>query len=485
MRRVLVLGLLCALAVAGCGSSSSAKSANPVNTELSYFPANSPFVMSIVTDPNSSAVAGAHSLVDHFPIASFGESALMQKLSQDGIDYQNDIRPLFGNPVMFGLTETGLSTGSGAGGFLAVWVTKDGSKLASLIKKLGGFHSAGSHDGATLYQAGGSTTFAVNSATLVIGPSPGVVDAALDRHAHGGGITSSQYAQALAGLPQNSLVEAFGNLAGVLSRPSAAKARQVPWVDALRSYATTISANSSGLTFQFRVNTTGRQLTQAEVPLAPATAPPSLAGELPIAAGIEDPAHIVAFGEAAQQASSPASYAKFQRRQAAIRAKTGVDLNSLLKLATGSLMISSNTHATMGRVGLSNPAAAASALSKLMAQPRSVFNAASGVHRLGGGFYSIREAHQTITVGVVGSQLLVGKATPAQLRSFAAAPTAQATGAKGSVAFQIALIQLLKITLKNTLPSEAQGALAALGNITGWAAASPSALTGSATLAIH
>lgn len=484
MRRVLFLALLCALAVAGCGSSKSASSPNPVNTELSYFPTNSPFVMSIVTDPNSSAVTGAHDLINNFPIASFGESALMQKLNQEGINYENDIRPLFGNPVMFGLTNLGISTSSSSG-FLAVWVTKDAGKLTSLLKKVGGFHTAGSHDGATLYQAGGSTTFAVDGATLVVGLSPVEVDGALDRHAHGGGVDASQYAQAFNGLPQNSLVEAFGNLAGVLSGPSAAKARQVPWVAALRTYATSISASSSGLTFQYRLDTTGQQLTQAQVPLAPATVPPTLAGTLPIAAGIEDPAHIVAFVESAEQASSPASYAKFLRRQATIRAKTGVDLNSVLKLATGSLMISSNTRATMGRVGLSNPTAAASALSKLMTQPHSVFDKSTSVRRLGGGFYAINESHQTITVGVVGSQLLVGKATPAQLRSFAAAPTAQAAGAQGSVAFQIALIQLLKITLKNALPKEAQGALGALGDITGWANATPSALTGSATLAVH
>jgi hypothetical protein len=484
MRRVLFLALLCALAVAGCGSSKSASSPNPVNTELSYFPANSPFVMSIVTDPNSAAVTGAHDLINNFPIASFGESALMQKLNQEGVNYENDIRPLFGNPVMFGLTDMGFSTSAGSTDFLLVWVTKDAGKLSALLKKLGGFRSAGSHDGATLYQAGGAA-FAVDGATLLIGRSATVVDSALDRHAHGGGVTASQYAQAFNGLPQNSLIEAFGNLAGVLSGRGTAKAQRIPWVAALRSYATSISANSSGLTFQYRLDTTGQQLTQAQVPLAPATVPPTLAGTLPIAAGIEDPAHIVAFVESAEQASSPASYAKFLRRQATIRAKTGVELNSVLKLATGSLMISSNTRATMGRVGLSNPTAAASALSKLMTQPHSVFDKSTSVHRLGGGFYAINESHQTITVGVVGSQLLVGKATPAQLRSFAAAPIAQAAGAQGSVAFQIALIQLLKVTLKNALPKEAQGALGALGDITGWADATPSALTGSATLAVH
>ena len=226
----------------------------------------------------------------------------------------------------------------------------------------------------------------------------------------------------------------------MLARPSAAKARQVPLVAALRGYATSISANSSGLTFQYRLDTTGRPLNAAQVPLAPATTPPSLAGTLPISAGIEDPAHIIAFAEAAERASSPAGYAKFLKRQATIRAKTGVDLNSLLKLATGSLLISSDTRATMGRVGLSRsrrrddgPGEVDDATARRV-QPGRRACAASAAASMRSG-----SPHQTITVGVVGDQLLVGKATPAQLRAFAAAPATSAPGTQGSVAFRIAL----------------------------------------------
>jgi hypothetical protein len=66
MRRLSILlvvaSTLPAAAITGCGSSSS----GPVNTELSYFPPNSPFVMSIVTDPNSSAVKGGQALAHRF-----------------------------------------------------------------------------------------------------------------------------------------------------------------------------------------------------------------------------------------------------------------------------------------------------------------------------------------------------------------------------------------------------------------------------------
>jgi len=56
MSRSGLLGLLLAagLAISGCGSSSPASS--PLTTALSYFPKDSPFVMSVATNPRSSAV---------------------------------------------------------------------------------------------------------------------------------------------------------------------------------------------------------------------------------------------------------------------------------------------------------------------------------------------------------------------------------------------------------------------------------------------
>jgi hypothetical protein len=90
----------------------------------------------------------------------------------------------------------------------------------------------------------------------------------------------------------------------------------------------------------------------------------------------------------------------------------------------------------------------------------------------------------TITVGLIGDQLVAGRATVVRLRAFASAPTTPAAGAAGSVAFRIALIDLLKLTRKTAPSSTEQTILGALGDITGWTAASPSGLSGSATLAV-
>jgi hypothetical protein len=484
MRRALLLVGLLGLFAAGCGSSKS-PAASPLQTELSYYPSSAPFVMSIVTDPNSSAIKNLQGLVKRFPIATFGLSAITAKLDQAGIDYQSDIKPLLGNPLVFGASGPTLSSTSASNSYLVVWMTKDSKKLSGLIPKLG-LHKSGSHDGATLYQASSTATFAVDGATILLAPSTTAVESALDRHANGGGVTTAQSQKAFTGLPHDTLMQAFGSLTGVLSQPSAAKARQVPWVAAIKGYAVSVSAASSGLTVHYRLDTSGRSLTDDQVPITTGSSPPNLVNVLPIAVGIQNPAHILSFVEAVEQTTNPATWAKFEKRQAAIKAKTGVDLNSLVKLATGSLIIGSDTRTTMGRAEVSDPAAAKSTLAKLVTLPSALLGKATRVDKLGGGFYAIKQrGSATITIGVVGDQLVAGKATPAQLRTFAAAPTSAATGAQGSLAFRVALGQVLQLAMKQSPSKLAQTILGSLGDITGWAAASTSDLTGSATVAVH
>lgn len=485
MRRLGALLLVsAALVVAGCGSSSSAGSGDPVNSALSYFPSGSAFVMSVATDPKSAAIKQLQSLVGRFPIATFGESAALAKLNQVGIDYQADVKPLFGNPVMFGFAGP-MPTGSASRQFLFAWVTKDSGKLGALVKKLPGVKSVGSHDGAKLYQTGGSATVAIHGATLVFGSSESVVNGALDRHAHGGGMRSADYTHAVAGLPQNGFLQIFGSLSAVLSQPSTAKARLVPWVAALRGYAATVGASPTGLSFDFKLDTSGRALAANQVPFASGTGTPNFADSMPITVALENPAHLVSFIEGVEQTTGAAGWAKFERNQAKLRAATGADLNSLLKLLTGELILSSDTHTTMARAAVNDPASAASILSKLVRAPHGLLNSTSSVARRGSGFYAIKSPSETITLGVVGNQMVVGKASVAQLRSFASAPTSPAVGARGSVAFRVSLSQLLHLAMSSSVPKVAEQILSSLGDVNGEVSAAPSGITGSASLAIH
>jgi hypothetical protein len=468
--------------VAGCGSSKSTGApSSPVTTALSYIPANSPFVMTVATTANP----GGQALVNRVPTLALAETALFGKLQQAGIDYNADIRPLFGNPIAGGLVLRGASGKPNQ--FIAAWVTKDASKLSGLLKKLQpGLQQVGTRDGATVYSLGG-LGLAVDGATVVFASTQQDLNAALDRHAHGGGITPDDYAKALTGLSQNGRLQVFGTLTQVLSMPSAAKAQSVPWVAALRGYAASINETPTGLTFTYRLDTTGRSLSSSDLPFAEGGAAPSFVGAAPIVAAVRDPAQIYTFASNAVQATNPAQFQQFLRRQAAVRRKTGVDLTSLVKLATGDLIVDSDTHTTIARVQVSDPAAARTTIAKLAAHPAAISRKPPTVKRLGGGFYSLRPRHskKAVTVGVVGDQLVVGQASRAQLRSFAAAPPVPASGAQGAVAFKIALADVIRLASKHPLTGIASTVVKMLGDLTGWSSASPSQLTGEATLTIR
>ncbi len=158
----------------------------------------------------------------------------------------------------------------------------------------------GTRDGAKLYGTG-STSIAVAGSTLVFGPSPAIVAAALDRHAHGGGITAAQFTRETAGLDTSSLGQLFGDLTAVLSRPSAASARRVPWVAALRATAPQSLPPPAASRSASTSTTTDGTLTSTQLPFASGSTAPTLAGNGPISVGIHDPAQIVSFVEAAAQ----------------------------------------------------------------------------------------------------------------------------------------------------------------------------------------
>lgn len=492
--RLRLLPLACAAALAagltGCGSSATHSSAaSPEQSELAYFPAGSPLIVAVQTSPDSQAAKGLQQLEDRLPIAALGTSAAKSKLSQIGINYDTDIRPLLGNPIIFGVTSN--TIGRGSTQLLAVWRTRNASKLAALLRKIPGLRQSGTRAGATLYTFG-DMALARSGATLLAGRSATELGYALSHHSAGG-------ARVPAGVPANALVAVFGNLVGELSTPGAAKARRVPWVAALRAYSTALSAGPGGLNLSFRLDTTRSSLAPAQLPLAPGSGTPAFAGNLPITVSLLDPAHVFTFVEQAEAEAAPASYARFQRRQAQLRAHTGVNLNSLLALATGDLIIAGNTRTYYVRVGLSNAPAAASDLRRLLSAPQFLFKQRTAVRSLGGGFYTLTQKRESITVGVASGQLVAGfsppssghtaasalPATPSALGAFAGAPTTAATGARGTLAFRISLPTLLALTLRHQPSALVAPVLQMLGDITGWAAETPSALSGSASLAIH
>jgi hypothetical protein len=488
MRRAFLslMAVSLSLIAAGCGSSSSSTSSSPLATELSYLPTGSLFVAAIATDPHGTAVQSLKGLLGAFPLAKIGVGALESSLSSRGVDYQTQVEPLFGNPLLFGALQVSRAAPLSGSTFIAVWVTKSAAKLSALIKGLRGVSAAGRANGATLYRSA-KTTVAVDGATVVLGSSPAQVEAALNRHAHGGGMTAGDFTQAMGNLPRNTLVQAVGTLTSVLGSPRAGSARSIPWIGAIRGYAVSLSATRAGLAAHFRLDTSGGALTNAELPIASGAEPPELAGTLPIAVGVRDPAQTIAFVEAVLKSVGPRAYSRFLRRQDAAKRKTGFDLNTFASLLAGNLMLASDGRITMVRAGVSDPPSAARQLAKLAQVAPDLLPTARAVTRRPGGFYEIKNAQGNfVDLGLVGSEFVAGVATPAQLRAFATAPATPVPNAHGSVDFRISLLGLMRLALPKTsgqfnlFPSFLSG----LGAITGSATATPDALTGSLGLAL-
>jgi hypothetical protein len=484
MRRVLLGALAAAVAVGGCGSSSTGSPASPLATVVSYFPATSPFVLTVNTNAQSRSVNALKTAESRIPFFAAVKAAELSRLPA-GIE--KDIKSLAGDPAAVG--DAGGSHAGFAAGILVVWMTRDATNLSALVKKLP-VHRTGTLDGATLYGESSGEAFAVAGPTLLIASSQSTLSAAIARHAHGQGITAGQHAAAVAGLDPNAAIQVFGDLEGVLSRPSAAKARRIPWVAAIHDYGADVSVSSNAITLRFRVGTDGSGLPPSELPIASGSSSPGVVNAFPIQTAIHDPAQIFSFVESAEQATSPLSYARFRRKEARLERRTGVDINRLIDQLSGDLIVSSDTRTTLARVTVNDPATVSAMFTKLASVPGTL-GGGSILKRVAPGTVSYVEAGRHALLGVVGNQLVLavpptgGAVTPALLKSFAAAPTATVPGQSGAVVFRIKIEALVALLDKRPPSPLGRAMLALLGDVTGSVSATPAALTGTATVAIR
>ena len=481
MRRLLLMLLAAAslLAVTACGSSGSSGSSAgaPLTTALSYFPQDTPFVATVDTASNGASAQQLKALQSGDPQVALARAGLFTELARLGIDYNADVKPLLGNPIALGV---GASQVSGnATPFLAAWQTDSQSALQKLIGDLKGATKSGTHDGATMYQLG-KASFATDGALVLISNSPATITAALDRHSSGAAVlTAADYDRDTSGLPDDPLISMVGDMQSVLDTPKAATALKVPWVEALKSYGVAFSGSSRQVSFAFRVDSTGKTLSDDQLPIANGSDSPGLAGSLPIQASLRDPAQVYDFILDAERAADPSGYQKLQTDEARAKTRTGVDLDQFLHSLTGDLDVTSDGHTTIGCLPVS--AAGAATFEKLLAAP----GQGSTSRPLGQGFYAVTEKAGTRFVGgVADHQLVIGNASVAQLRAYAQTPRTPGSGASGALAYHIALGPLITLaTAHSGTPDPiVQRLVSMLGDLSGSVQATPQALTGSATI---
>ena len=488
MRRLIAGLFVTVVLLAGCGSSTPGSPADPLGSALSYLPLASPLAIEVQTGTHSEIAQALAAIDARFPIATLGQNAALAKLQALGINYKTDVRPLLGNPVVFG--GTGGPVKNFGQHFLVAWVTRSAQRLSALLHKLHGLSRTGTHDGATLYALGGSGALAVDGATVLISRSPADVTAALDRHAHGGGLTAAQHSADVQGLDGQAAIQVFGDLQAVLNTPSAASAKRDPWVGALRTYGVTLSFARSGLTAAFRLGTDPGSVTAAQLPLAPGATSPGLISGAPIQAAIHDPSHIINFALDAIQSISPGKYQGVLREMATAKRKTGIDVRTLVSHLNGDMAVDSDTHSTLVRVTTSDPASISTALDKLARTHGALGH--SSLQRLGPGAFATQSSGRRELLSVIGNTLVIGvppkggSLSAAVMTHFAHVASSPLAGASGAVSFRIVLNQLLALTSPRATQSPiARQILGLLGDVTGSVSATTSALTGRATLAFR
>lgn len=426
-----------ALAASGCGGGST----DPRAEALSYLPKSAPVVVLIQTDPGGAQIGRTESLLRHLRGGTRLLDLLRSMFERSGLSYERDLKPLLGNDIALGVPSVGATHDTP---FVASVVAADRRKLDALVKRTvreGRWRPTGDYLGAALYRSQGRDVYAVRDATLVVARTIPLVKAALDRHDGGDVFTPNQFDEGLGDLPRDALMRVYVDVRAALAVPSAARARRIPWVAALRTLGITFSTEGSAFRVRYRLDTSGRALSDADVPIATGAATPRLYGPAPVVIGVRDVAHLVRFAERAAAAVNPTGAAVLEGAKALIRVRYGIDLERDVVGQLGGASLSTNFGRGGAVVELRDPGAMARALEKLQPVINSALAARGLPYRLapqGPARWTISVRGRRVgSLGVVGGKLVIGSVGFPVLRRLAATPVPTPTGTHGSIALRI------------------------------------------------
>jgi hypothetical protein len=490
-RGFLLLLLALAALVAGCGKSSSGGSGGGDGRAqaLSYLPKGSPAVIEITTDPSSGQIKSLLGLVHKFPGASLLLGQLTDQLTKGTkINWNRDVKPALGNP--FVLSPVSVSSSD----FVGAIVAKDAGKAKAFVTTNGA--KVGSREGVDLYKdkQDATTFYGLKDATVVFADGQPNLLAAIDRHAKGTGAKPGDAGPLTTGLPKDALVKVYGLVAPVIAHSAGtAQARRVPFVNALKGYGVTLSSSGSGLSVDFRVDTTNASLPASEQPLAAGGQPIGVTSIGPIDVGVRDVSHVVQYAEHLGQVLAPRTFPQFAAGLQAIKARTGVDVDRDFIGQLGDAVIATDTRLFAVRVKAKDTAALAGAVRKLRPIiPAFLQGAGLPGLQLGAGTGGLtllgRGNHYVAGYGMVGDQLVLGTAAPAQLIAFAGQATKPVGAANDAVAFHGTTRRLAELILPAVAPAGlaplAGPFLSRLGDITGSATETAAAITGHLSLPV-
>jgi hypothetical protein len=500
MRRFLALIAAAAalgLVAPGCGGGgSNAKS--PLDEGLGFLPKDAPFAVAISTDTESGQYKSAGAILKKFPFGPQALAGLRQRFERNGVSFENDVKPILGNPFVVGAPSPGALQSNSRNQYVASLKAKDSGKLDDIVKK--DSKQVGDKNGFTVYESKNGQRLARKDDVVVFAGSNKLLDDALATRGGDNRLTEADFDKGLSGLPKDAAIRVYGDAQRLLNAdPSSATARKVKWVNALRKFGLTGSVNQDSIDIGFNLQTDAGQLTDADLPLASGDPAPKVveqAGE--VSFGLRDPAQVEKFAEAAGQAVNPSGFGQFEQAKRTIEKQLGISIDKdVLSQLTGDISgVTGVSGKFAARADLKDPGAFRTTLKKVApALPRLLNSTGGGgsakLSRSGGGLYRLKDRNgQTVVFGVQGSAFVVGD-DPARARKLAAATPTSVPGVSGSVVTSAdaeklanAIIGRLGAKLGPGVSLLGTRFTAPLGNLTGSVKTTTSGMSGKLTLTI-
>ena len=457
--------LTCAVLAAGCNGDES--SGGALESSLAYVPPNTPFAAAIDTDVEGDQYQSLDEVIGRFPNGDALGRMLQDQIEQgaDGVSYEDDVRPLLGNPFVVSATDpASFIDESEDDDFVAAIQVADTDALDGLIEKTEA-REDGEVAGATVYEDEG-TVFAVEDDMVVFGGTRDLLEDALER-ADGDDddhLDVDAFERSLEGLPEQALARIYVDIQSLLEQePGGEAARQVRWIAALRTLGMTASAADDAVEVEFDLRTDGDELSDEDLPLAPgdeAAQVVRIPGELGF--GLRDPSQVVAFFESAFQTLDPQGFGEYATGKRAISQRFDIDVDEdLFGQLTGDLSISAAVNGAFGaRAEVSDPEAFAETVERV-ARALPQLGAGLGVTDIArrGDLFEARLADGGRFVFGVLDDVFVAGSNRARARAMASRQPMDVSGANGSLGLAADAEQVALQVLRQVAPQLGLGGI--------------------------
>jgi hypothetical protein len=428
--------LTCAVLAAGCNGDES--SGGALESALAYVPADTPFTVAIDTDVDGERYEALDELLARFPSLPDIEQLLQGQVEQgaEDLSYEDDVKPLLGNPFVFSATDPGSFLG-GSEEFVGALQVEDTDALDRVLEKTGA-REDGEVAGATIYEDEDGGLIGVEGDMVVLGTSRELLEASLERADGDDHLDPGAFERGLDGLPQEALLRTYVDLQALLEQePEGEQAQQVEWVGALRTLGITATAAEDAVDVEFNLRTEGEALTEEDLPLAAGDEGARVV-RIPgqVGFGLRDPSRLVSFFETAFQTLDPQGFGQYETGKRAIAQRFDIDVDEdVIGQLTGDLSVSLTVDGAFGaRAEVADPEAFTETVDRL-ADALPQLGAGLGVTDVArrGNLYEARLADGGRFVFGVRDGVFVAGSGPARALAMASSQPEDVSGASGSL----------------------------------------------------